>query len=134
MDVQCERCKTDYEFDDALVSGRGTTVKCTNCGYQFKIRPVTDAPEAERWSVKTTSGQVVIFTSLRELQKAITNRQVGRGDTLSRGNAPPRPLGAIAELEPFFADGSAAMRSGSAAVWREGSSSPPRVRPPSHPP
>ena len=42
MDVQCERCKTEYEFDDALVSGRGTTVRCTNCGHQFKVR----GPEA----------------------------------------------------------------------------------------
>src|ERR1700689_4036863 len=102
MDVQCERCSTEYEFDDALVSGRGTTVKCTNCGFQFKIRPATDAPEAERWNVQTVSGQSVVFPSLRELQKAISNRQVGRGDPLSRGNAPPRPLGSIAELEPFF--------------------------------
>src|SRR5215472_14399695 len=102
MDVQCERCKTEYEFDDALVSARGTTVKCTNCGFQFKIRPTGPAAEAERWVVDTTGGQRYVFTSLRELQKAITNRQVGRGDTLTRGNASPRTLAAIAELDPFF--------------------------------
>ncbi|NOU26329.1 MAG: hypothetical protein HOO96_00355, partial [Polyangiaceae bacterium] len=38
MDVQCDRCKTEYDFDDALVSTRGTTVKCTQCGHQFKVR------------------------------------------------------------------------------------------------
>ena len=129
MDVQCERCKTEYEFDDALVSGRGTTVKCTNCGYQFKIRPVSNGGDVEQWSVHTSSGQLVVFTSLRELQKAITNRQVGRGDSLSRGNAPPRQLGAIAELEPFFADaGAPGARPGAAAVWREGAS--PATAPP----
>ena len=102
MDVQCERCKTEYEFDDALVSGRGTTVKCTNCGYQFKVRATVDASANERWVVRTSSGHEIVFTSLRELQRAITSHEVGRGDTLSRGNAPPRSLGAIAELEPFF--------------------------------
>ncbi len=102
MDVQCERCKTEYEFDDALVSGRGTTVKCTNCGLQFKVRPPGDGTGAERWLVHTTRGQALVFTSLRDLQRAITTHEVGRGDTLRRGNAPPRMLGTIAELEPFF--------------------------------
>jgi predicted Zn finger-like uncharacterized protein len=102
MDVQCERCKTEYEFDDALVSGRGTTVKCTNCGFQFKIKPPDPGAAAERWVVRSLEGKELVFTTLRELQRAITNRQVGRSDTLSRGSAPPRPLASIAELEPFF--------------------------------
>src|SRR5262249_49170904 len=32
MEITCNRCKTEYDFDDALVSERGTTVRCTNCG------------------------------------------------------------------------------------------------------
>src|SRR5580658_9891446 len=102
MDVQCERCKTEYEFDDALVSGRGTTVKCTNCGFQFKIRPHGDALAHERWTIRTTDGRELVFTTLRELQRAITQRQVGRADSLSRGTGPSRPLATISELEPFF--------------------------------
>ena len=53
MDVQCERCKTEYEFDDALVSGRGTTVRCTNCGHQFKVSGRLRARAAK---ATTTSG------------------------------------------------------------------------------
>jgi predicted Zn finger-like uncharacterized protein len=103
MDVKCERCKTEYEFDDALVSGRGTTVKCTNCGFQFRLRPTGDGSSAnERWTIRTGAGAELVFTTLRELQRAISSRQVGRDDTLRRGNAPPRLLGDIAELEPFF--------------------------------
>ncbi len=103
MYVQCERCKTEYDFDDALVSERGTTVKCTQCGHQFKVRRAT-APEGgtDRWLVTTASGKTLVFTSLRELQKAILGKQVARSDSLSRGSAVPRLLGAIAELEPFF--------------------------------
>jgi predicted Zn finger-like uncharacterized protein len=103
VDVQCERCKTEYEFDDALVSGRGTTVRCTNCGHQFKVRRTeVSEPGVDRWVVETGSGQQLTFLTLRELQRAILAKQVARGDVLSRGTGPPRTLGSIAELEPFF--------------------------------
>lgn len=103
MDVQCERCKTEYEFDDALVSGRGTTVRCTHCGHQFKVRR-TDANDTagDRWVVQTGNGQQLTFLTLRELQRAILAKQVARNDMLLLGEATLRPLGSITELEPFF--------------------------------
>ncbi|WP_437570206.1 zinc-ribbon domain-containing protein [Sorangium sp. So ce542] len=101
MDVTCERCSTEYEFDDALVSERGTTVKCTNCGYQFKVRR-TDGALPEKWLVRTLGGRELEFRMLRELQAAISQGHVTRDDVISRGNARPRRLGSIAELEPFF--------------------------------
>ncbi|HEX3343643.1 MAG TPA: zinc-ribbon domain-containing protein, partial [Polyangiaceae bacterium] len=110
MDVQCERCKTEYEFDDALVSGRGTTVRCTNCGHQFKVRgPELREAGADKWTVQTTGGQRLTFLSLRELQRAILAKQVSRADVLTRGAGPARALGSIAELEPFF-DGRTSSR------------------------
>ncbi len=102
MDVRCNRCGTEYEFDDALISERGTTVKCTNCGLQFKVYPSHHSGGPERWVVRTAEGREQVFTSLRELQRGIADRRVGPGDMLTRGQKPPRPLSAIAELEPFF--------------------------------
>jgi predicted Zn finger-like uncharacterized protein len=103
MDVRCNRCATEYDFDDALISERGTTVKCTNCGYQFKVfPPQAQAGTPERWLVKTSAGEELVYTSLRELQRGIADRQVGPNDLLSRGKQAARPLGSIAELEPFF--------------------------------
>ncbi|MEO6417800.1 MAG: zinc-ribbon domain-containing protein, partial [Polyangiaceae bacterium] len=105
MYVKCERCQTEYEFDDALVSERGTTVKCTNCGHQFKVRREAKAGGAageDRWVVTTAAGKDLVFTSLKELQRAILAKLVGRADTLARGDTPPRPLHSIAELTPFF--------------------------------
>jgi predicted Zn finger-like uncharacterized protein len=105
MDVQCERCKTEYEFDDALVSGRGTTVRCTNCGHQFKVRrsePEGTEDAGDRWHVRTATGQQFTFLTLRELQRAILAGQVSRTDQLRRAGAPARELGSISELEPFF--------------------------------
>ncbi len=103
MDVRCSRCGTEYEFDDALISERGTTVKCTNCGFQFKIFPGEGKGSApERWVVRTSSGRELVYTSLRELQRGIADKKVGPNDLLSRGKQTPRPLASIAELEPFF--------------------------------
>jgi predicted Zn finger-like uncharacterized protein len=103
MDVRCGRCGTEYDFDDALVSERGTTVKCTNCGHQFKVYPGGGGGAPERWIVRKASGRELVYTSLRDLQRAIAQRQVGPTDLLSRGGGQGlRPLGSIAELEPFF--------------------------------
>ncbi len=102
MDVQCDRCKTEYEFDDALVSGRGTTVKCTNCGFQFKVHKQGNEAVDDRWAIRTTDHRDLVFHTLKDLQKAILAKQVGKHDTLARGSAAPRALGAIAELSPFF--------------------------------
>lgn len=102
MDVRCNRCGTEYEFDDALISERGTTVKCTNCGLQFKVYPAHHSGGPERWVVRTTQGRELVFTSLRELQRGIAERKVGPSDMLTRGPKPARPLSAIAELEPFL--------------------------------
>jgi predicted Zn finger-like uncharacterized protein len=103
MDVRCSRCGTEYEFDDALISERGTTVKCTNCGFQFKIFPGEGKGLApERWVVRTALGRELVYTSLRELQRGIADKKVGPNDLLSRGKQTPRPLASIAELEPFF--------------------------------
>ncbi len=103
MEVQCERCQTEYDFDDALVSERGTTVKCTHCGHQFRIfRPKAASSAPERWEVRTRSGQEFNFNSLRELQRAITRGLVERDDTLIRAGLAPKVLSTIAELEPFF--------------------------------
>jgi tetratricopeptide (TPR) repeat protein len=78
-------------------------VRCTNCGHQFKVRrPDAGEPGADKWAVRTASGQQLTFLTLRELQRAILAKQVARGDVLTRGGGPPRPLGTIAELEPFF--------------------------------
>jgi predicted Zn finger-like uncharacterized protein len=103
MEVRCNRCGTEYEFDDVLISERGTTVKCTNCGFQFKVFAAgLTSSVPERWVVRTIAGEEIAFGSLRELQRGIAERRVGPQDLLSRGNEQPRRLGLIAELEPFF--------------------------------
>jgi predicted Zn finger-like uncharacterized protein len=102
MDVTCERCATEYEFDDALVSETGTSVRCTQCGHRFKVRRKESVGAPEVWIVRTVDGSALEFRALRDLKAAIGNGRVGRDDVLSRGAGRPRRLASIAELEPFF--------------------------------
>lgn len=102
MEVTCERCSTVYEFDDALVSERGTTVKCTTCSHQFKVRRAAPVAVPDVWIVRTVDGREIEFAALRDLQAAIYDNRVTREDVLVKGNSRPRRLGSIAELEPFF--------------------------------
>ncbi len=106
MDVRCDRCGTEYEFDDALISERGTTVQCTECGSKFKVYPHQGAGVPEHWVVRGggSAGWETHFSSLRDLQAAIVRGAVGPTDTISRGAEPPRPLSSIAELEQLFAE------------------------------
>ena len=111
MDVRCARCGIEYEFDDALISERGTMVRCTECGHQFRVHPNHVIPaEPDEWRVVTVSGRTLIFRTLRELQQGISQGEVGRDATLLRGRLPPRPLGSIAELDPFFPTRAGAAR------------------------
>ncbi len=106
MDVVCERCKAEYEFDDALVSERGTTVKCTTCGHQFKIyRPALGEGGRSSWHLRRPDGTVIPFDSLAVLQKWILEGRVTKSDEISRPGEPWKSLGAIAELESFFVTG-----------------------------
>ena len=139
MDVTCERCGTEYEFDETLLSGRGTSVKCTNCGHVFKVYP--KAPkDADRststWRLMRQDGTVDTIDSLRELQRRIGSGELTLSDQISRGNEGWKPLGSIPELETFFqaAEGGGQAKIPSReppapAASASDSSLPPRRRP-----
>lgn len=122
MEVACGRCYAEYEFDDALLSEAGTVVRCTSCGFQFRVFPQHGQHQQESWTLhlrgRGATGQV--YDSLHELQQAIVRGEILRGDLLARGDAVPRPVQSIVELAPFLA--------------QPRSAPPPRVGAPSVPP
>lgn len=133
MDVVCDRCKTEYEFDDALVSERGTTVKCTNCSHQFKIfRPPTETEGGRAWTLRRPDGTVIPFDSLAVLQKWILEGRVSKMDEIARSGDGWKSLGAIAELETFFtsADSRRTPTNARAVSSRPPGRSLPPLRPP----
>lgn len=119
MDVSCERCKTEYEFDDARINEAGVTVKCTTCGHVFKVKKAGpssdgDLPRTEvgipafggdkprEWKVRQATGNVFSFRELTTLQKWIVERKVSRDDEISLTGENWKRLGNIAELASFF--------------------------------
>jgi predicted Zn finger-like uncharacterized protein len=109
MDVQCERCKTEYELDETRISDAGLTVKCTQCGNIFKVRKPfvstpaleTSAPQKE-WRVRRQDGQQLALRNLTELQRWIVERRVGPNDEVSLSGETWRKLGTLPELGAFF--------------------------------
>ncbi len=120
MDVKCEKCGTEYEFDDAKVTEAGITVKCTNCGHLFRVvrhrvvfdeSPVASEPEPEpaesrapshQWRIRTGGGDVHAFKDLATLQQWIVQGKVARDDQISKTGDNWKPLGSIVELASFF--------------------------------
>ena len=124
MDVRCERCKTEYDFDDARITEAGVTVKCTTCGHVFKVKKkavvvtvavnpgygpsapaslTSSVPDRPReWKVRQSNGNVFTFRELTTLQKWIVERKVTRGDEISLTGETWKTLGQIAELSSFF--------------------------------
>jgi predicted Zn finger-like uncharacterized protein len=122
MDIKCEKCGTEYEFDDSRVTEDGVTVKCSTCGHLFKIRkksfvltePVVlakkdggadDEPTArggKNWMVRKADGTILSFKELTTLQKWIVERRVSREDEISKSGENWKRLGGIAELASFF--------------------------------
>ncbi|MBI2898342.1 MAG: zinc-ribbon domain-containing protein [Deltaproteobacteria bacterium] len=122
MDVTCERCQTEYEFDETLISDRGTTVKCTHCGHLFKI--FRKGSGAERlpgaagrvWTLRRTTGETLTFDRLTTLQQWIIEGRVDKADEISRTGEVWKALGAIAELATFFAAAEAATKAAAPSV------------------
>ena len=142
MDVTCERCGTEYEFDETLLSGRGTSVKCTNCGQVFKVYPTAGA-DADRttsvWRLKLEDDSIDMIDSLRELQRRISSGELTPENEIARGEESWKPLGSIPELETFFQSagvtvsaapaGLGAMSSTASVETSKESSLPPGRRP-----
>lgn len=66
------------------------------------VPPATSSPE-KRWLIRKPSGEVFRFKELTTLQQWIVEQKVSREDEISRTGRVWERLGAIKELEPFFA-------------------------------
>jgi predicted Zn finger-like uncharacterized protein len=120
MDVRCDRCETEYELDDAIVTDAGTSVQCTTCGHTFIVtRRLTSplsqmrltpppavaeqaGPEVPEWTLSTDDGRIHRFRDLNTLQKWIVERKVTRTEKISRSGGPWLAVGDVVELGPFF--------------------------------
>jgi predicted Zn finger-like uncharacterized protein len=103
MDVTCDNCKAEYDFDDTLLGDKGTTVKCSKCGHVFRVMPPQREPTRSALKVRFRDGRIESVASLRDLQQRIQAGQVGIDDELGRDGFNYRRLGDVPELRNFFA-------------------------------
>lgn len=103
MDVTCERCQAEYDFDESLLGGRGTTVKCAQCGHIFRVEPPGGQDRGKLKVRFKASGELLWLDSLRDLQRRVRAGEVGVDDELGREGFPWRRLGDVSELRNFFA-------------------------------
>jgi len=103
MDVRCEKCQAEYTLDETLVSPSGTAVRCTNCGFVFRVfaSPAADADQTA-WTLRQANGAIVPFDRMAVLQDWIAKGVVSREDQINRGGREWKRLGDIAEMKPFF--------------------------------
>ncbi|MBP7682276.1 MAG: zinc-ribbon domain-containing protein [Deltaproteobacteria bacterium] len=120
MDVICQNCGTEYDFDETLVSERGTTVKCTQCAHLFKVyRP--GGGDARPWSIRHRDGREELVPTLRDLQKLIATNVLSEFDEIARQGDAYKPLGSIAELATFFSQARASRPDSSPPAARTSS-------------
>lgn len=107
MEVTCDRCNADYEFEEALISLSGTTVKCTSCGHLFKVHrdgssAAASAPAPAAWSARGDDGRKTSYDSLKAIAQAIKRRELTRDSEISKTGKAWRKLGEIDELRRYF--------------------------------
>jgi predicted Zn finger-like uncharacterized protein len=109
MDVRCEQCGAEYDFDDERVGTTGITVKCTACSHVFRVlrrgNPIQNVGKRScdpEWLVRRPDNQLIAFQDLTTLQKWIVEGRIERRDRISRDGEKWKELGTITELDPFF--------------------------------
>ncbi len=103
MDVRCEKCQTEYDFEDSRVPAEGLSVKCSSCSHVFRVfKPGAAAGSEEQWMVRQKNGNLVRFKEMTTLQRWIVERKVSRQDEISKTGKSWKRLGDIPELAPFF--------------------------------
>lgn len=117
MNVECEKCGTAYEIDDARISEAAITVKCTHCGHIFRVEadegPFSDGlgtfdarPERPvRWRVRRRDGAELSFDDIGTLRQWIRDRKVSRDDEVSKTGESWKPIGQFIELAHYFEGG-----------------------------
>ena len=110
MNVVCEKCKAIYELDPDQIQGASVRVKCSSCGYLFRVFKSKEqdlkskaTPEiVSEWIIRYADGASSQVPDLATLQKWVVEGKVSRLDELSQDGRNWRELGEVAELTPFF--------------------------------
>ncbi|MFM2152580.1 MAG: hypothetical protein RL199_1015, partial [Pseudomonadota bacterium] len=106
MDIRCERCQAEYEFDESSLPEAGLPVKCSACGNVFKVmkRSATMAPPPAAGGVQLRrAGQVIaVAPDLPTVAQWISERRLLAEDDFSVAGAPFRRFADLPEWARLF--------------------------------
>ncbi|MBN2801659.1 MAG: zinc-ribbon domain-containing protein, partial [Deltaproteobacteria bacterium] len=107
MDINCENCGAKYTLDERLLSTSGTDVKCNSCLNVFKAFPPRQifADPLVPWTVHTLNDKVEKFQTITELQKAIEELLIIKGDKASKFGGPWKKIEDVPQLLSFIPAG-----------------------------
>lgn len=102
MIVRCSNCQTQFSLDDRQLGPDGAAVRCTVCGYVFRLGPAPDA-SARPWHVRTVEGQVFSAPDLPTLRGWAGEGRLHPDDEISRTSKHWIRLGDMPEFADAFA-------------------------------
>ena len=106
MDVECPKCGTIFEFDEAQMRSAVATLKCSVCAHMFRIHTdgvVEEQETQRRWMVRhRATGDVHYFTGFAELHHMIMVGKTTRRDEISRTGERWVELEHMGEFVPVF--------------------------------
>lgn len=97
--VRCSNCQTPFSLEDRRVGPEGAAVRCSVCGYVFRLENETPSP----WQIETVDGELFSAPDLATLRAWIAEGRLHPDDRVSRTGKQWLRLGAMPEFSDVFA-------------------------------
>jgi predicted Zn finger-like uncharacterized protein len=102
MDIRCERCLTEYEFDAEALPEAGLPVKCTQCGHVFRVRRGMGTLPLPQVTLRRAGTVIAVAPDLTTVGQWITERRLLADDEFSLAGSPFRRLADAADFSRLF--------------------------------
>jgi predicted Zn finger-like uncharacterized protein len=104
MIVRCANCQTEFSLDDRRVGPEGAPVRCSVCGYVFRVDPPAGAATDQPWQIRTVEDLLFTSPDLGTLRAWIGEGRLHPDDHVSRTGKHWVRLGDMSEFADAFAE------------------------------
>ena len=104
MIVRCANCQTEFSLDDRRVGPEGSAVRCSVCGYVFRVEPPAHAAADHPWQIRTVEDLLFTAPDLATLRAWIGEGRLHPDDHVSRTGKHWVRLGDMSEFADAFAE------------------------------
>jgi predicted Zn finger-like uncharacterized protein len=104
MIVRCANCQTEFSLDDRRVGPEGAPVRCSVCGYVFRVDAPTSVKTDQPWQIRTVEELLFTAPDLGTLRAWIGEGRLHPDDHVSRTGKHWVRLGDMSEFADAFAE------------------------------